>query len=198
MPSGFTDTLPDDVLIDTGVLYVGNSNGIGITPIGVTRGGLTFSPEKEMRNIEFDGKRGDIEQLDRITRHGGRISGTFIQLGATQIPRFEAGVTTDSSAPFATGTPANVTTQHQPKAASTLLAAGDYITNLRLVYARRNGDYVQVRFPKALCETYEWVGEDNSEAEIAAEFVARLPLTVADTNTDAPLYYIEELSALQS
>lgn len=198
MPSGFTASLPDDVLLDTGVLYVGNSSGLSISPVGVTRGGVQFSPEKEMRNIEFDGKRAPIAELDRVIAQGGRISGTFITFGTVQIPRFEPGATVDNAGPFAGGDPANVSSQIVPKESSTPLAAGDYIRNLRLVFLRGNGDYVQIRMPWALCERWEISGEDNSEAEITAEFVGRLGLTDAATSTDAPVYYIEELSALQS
>jgi hypothetical protein len=184
MSSGYTTSLPSDVLLDTGVLYTG-----GGTKVGVTRGGLKFNPNKEMRNIEFDGKRSNIEGLDRIVNHGASIEGTFIQLGLTQVPQFEAGVTTTTPG-------GNISKLHTPKAASLLFSAGDYINNLRLVYARQGGGFVQVRFPKALVSHYQWSGTDKSEAEVQATFESRLGSTAAASSTDTAPYVIEEIAAI--
>src|SRR5438128_9741400 len=49
MLTGYTANLPSDVLLDSGVLYVGS------TPIGVTRGVPEFNPNKEVENVDFDG-----------------------------------------------------------------------------------------------------------------------------------------------
>lgn len=185
MPSGFTATTPQDILVDVGVLY----QDTPMTPIGVTRGGLTFSPDKELRNVEFDGKRSNIEQLDRVINHGGTITGTFIELSTTMIPILEPGVTTTTPG-------GQITTLHTPKDASTLFVAGDYITDLRLTYLRQDATYACIHFPIALVTQYEWTGQDNSEAEIAATFESRLGLTAAASSTDTPSYTLQEIPSI--
>jgi hypothetical protein len=189
MSSGYTTSLPDDVLLNTGVLYKGTEANDGRTPIGVSRGGLTFNPNKEVRNIEFDGKRAKISGLDRVIDVNPVIEGTFIQLGTVQIPIFETGVTTAAGS-------GNVTTDHTPQNADLLYGPEDYINNLTLVFQRQAGGFVQVRFYQAVVSTYNWAGTDKSEAEIRATFEARLPEAMAASNSDQLPYIIEELSAL--
>ena len=189
MPSGYTPSLPADVLLNTGVLYKGNAANDGQTPFGVSRGGLTFNPNKEVRNIEYDGKRAKVAGLDRVIDVNPVIEGTFIQLGTSQIPIYESGVATSAGS-------APVTTKHVPQDADLLYGTSDYIDNLRLVYARQSGGFVQVRFYQALVTQYSWAGTDKSEAEIRATFEARLTAAMAASNSDQLPYIIEELSAL--
>lgn len=171
--------LPDDVLIDVGYLFEGN------TFVGTSRGGLSFEPTVERRNIEYDGKKANVAELDRDTFSGAQITGTLIQF-ISKLAIFEPGST--SSDP---GT--NVGTLITPKTAGELYAAGDYLTNLRLVHPRRNGGYAQVRFPVALCTQYSLAGQDRSEAEIAATFEARLSLADAAATPGKKPYVIELL-----
>lgn len=176
MPSGYSDTLPDDILLDTGVLS--QKVGAAQEAFGVTRGGTTFTPELEIRNVDFDGKRADIVGLDRIIKRGGKITGTFIQIGATQIKAYEPGSTSATAAGATTIT---------PKKASTPLVAADYLTDLTLTFLRANGGSAAVIFPKGLCTKYDIKSQDNSEAEVAAEFSARLDMAgVGATTDDAP------------
>ena len=183
MPSGYTSDLPDDILLDVAVL----SRDVGGTPtvFGVSRGGLTFRPTIEYRNVEFDGKRSDIELLDRVIKRGGEISGTFIQLGLAQLNDLEPGSTVGT----VTATDFNTYTI-TPAAASALLVAGDYTDNLMMTFQRGGGGTATVKFAKALCTQYEISGQDNSEAEVQATFATRLGATVAATSTDTAPYEI--------
>lgn len=178
MPSGYTTSLPNDVLIDVAVLS--REISAAQTPFGVSRGGLSFHPNKEFRNVEFDGKRAPIAGLDRITKFGAVIEGTFIQVGTAQIDDLEPA----SSVATSTGTPSTFTIT--PYDASTLIAAGDLITNLRMRYRRLGGGFVDVIFAKALCTQYEITGQDNSEAEVRATFEARQVATDGDSTDNAP------------
>lgn len=174
MPSGYTATMPDDVLLDVCVL----SRKVSTvdTPFGVSRGGITFTPTKEIRNVEFDGKRSPIAGLDRVINHMARVSGTFIQLGAAQIADLEVA----STAVTATG----VTTV-TPYDASTLIAAADLIEDLTLTWQRLGGGTVKVVIPAAICLEYEVSGTDNSEAEVRCSFESRLEVTGSATD-EAP------------
>lgn len=179
MPSGYTSDLPNDTLLDVAVL----SRKIDTqqVPFGVSRGGLTFSPRKEMRNVEFDGKRSPIAGLDRITSHSAEISGTFIQFGTSQLADLE---------PASTATQTGTSTKITPHDASTLIPAGALITALTLTYQRLGGGTASVVFPLAICREYSLQGQDNSEAEVKAAFEARLDLSGPDASTDSPPYHI--------
>jgi hypothetical protein len=171
--------LPDDVLIDVGFLFEGN------TFVGTSRGGLTFAPQIERRNIEYDGKKANVAEMDRDTFSGAQITGTLIQF-VSKLSIFEPGSTqTDPGG--------NVSALITPQTGGQLYAAGDYLTNLRLVHPTRAGGYVQVRFPVALCTQYTVSGQDRSEAEIAATFEARLSLSDAAATPGKKPYVIELL-----
>lgn len=174
-------SLPSDVLLGTGYLFEGN------TYIGVSRGGLTFTPSVEIRNVPFDNKYADIAQLDWPTGSTAVLTGSFIQF-VSKIATYEPGsVSTSGSSP--------VTTLITPKAAGALYAAGDYLTNLRHVFPRTSGGYVQFRMASALCTQYDIKGTSKEEALISGTFAARLPLSTAASAPGTRPYVIELLSA---
>lgn len=179
--SGYSATLPKDVLLDSGVLYAAS------TPIGASRGGLSFDPQKVIRNIEFDGKRTEILGLDRIIEMKPVISGTMIEFGQADIAFYDTGATSS----FATATA--VTGVITPKKAGILFAPGDYVTNLALVYPRaeQGMGYIRIRFPKAKCNKYQLKGQDKTEAEVQVEFAAVLDLSVSGATIADAAYVIE-------
>jgi hypothetical protein len=176
--SGYNDRLPDDILVNTGVVYVGNS------PMGVSRGGLNFDPAAEMRNVEYDGKLAPVKGLDRKVYVAPVISGRMLQLGPEDIVRYDPGIV--NTGPDTTFT---------PKDAGVFLAAGDYLTNLRLVFERSGGGFAQVRFPVALCVRYAIAGTDRSEGEVDCAFEARRDPAVQTAEGDLP-YIIELLDTI--
>lgn len=202
MPSGYIAGLPADVLLDAGLLKVGGS------VIGVTRGGLSFTNEKEWRNVEFDGKRSPVMGLDRIVGCVARFGGTLIELSQANLRRLLGQSTSlggsllnDKGAPQLTvaeaaalsvAVAASLTSDALgvPEGAGVLLAANRYVPDLRLVFARGGGGTATVVFPLALCNKYDVKGQDKSEAEIGFEFEARLDLS-ASTDTDVLPYTIE-------
>jgi hypothetical protein len=165
--TGFTSTLPTDVLLDSGVLYVGS------TVFGATKGGLTFDPGVEYRNIEFDGKRSAIKLLDRKMMMTPKISGTVLELAAGNVAKLEPGATVATTGAW-TGS-----TSYAPKRAAGLLVAGDYVDNVRAIWLRGNGAFVQVRFPSALIMKYDIQSQDAEEVSIAIEIEARLDTAVS-------------------
>ena len=173
------NALPDDVLLDVGFLFEGN------TYVGTSRGGLAFEPQIERRNIEYDGKKANVAQMDRDTFSGAQITGTLIQF-VSKIGIFEPGSTSADPG-------GNVSLRYTPKTGGELYESTDYLTDLRLVHPREGGGYVQVRFPLAICTQYSLSGQDRSEAEIAATFEARLSLSDAAATPGKKPYVIELL-----
>ncbi len=195
--TGYTSTLPSDVLLDSGVLY------IGTTVFGAFAGGIKFDPGITYRNIDFDGKRTPVRLLDRVTMRMPKISGTVIQLTATAGVSVAGGVAQiePGAATNATGAWSSVTS-FDPKIAGQLLVAGDYITDLRAIWQRGGatsaaGSYVQVRFPSAVCTKYDITGQDGAEVAIALEFEARLNTDASGfSNVGEAPYRIEYISTL--
>ena len=182
--TGFTSTFPTDVLIDSGVLYV------GATVFGAFQGGLKFDPGIEYLNSAFDGKRSPVKGLDRKANQMPKISGTVIQLSTTNIAQIEPGATVAASGAW-TGA-----TSYMPKRAGAYLASGDYLTDVRAIWARGGGNFVQVRFPSALLTKYDVTSQDGQEVAIALEIEARLDMTVSGANVGDASYRIEYIASV--
>lgn len=187
MPSGYTLDMPNDVLTDAAVLSRKVSEAQ--VPFAVSRGGFTFRPGKEERNIPFDGQRSKIAGGDRVTMFTPTMSGTVIQLGLDQLADLEAGSTVQT----VTSTATDVGSVHTitPGQASTLIAEGDLVEELTLTYRRQGGGTFAIVFPFAKCEEWELTGPDNDEGQVQCTFEARLGQTAAAANTDtAPYQYV--------
>jgi hypothetical protein len=191
--TGFTATFPNDVLLDSGQLYVGTS------VFGAFAGGLKFDPGITYRNIDFDGKRSPVTRLDRKTMQMPKITGTVIQLATTNVPQIDPGAdgATGSVAITAIGGWSGASSSYAPQRAGSLLIAGDYLTDVRAIWLRGDGKFVQVFLKSALCTKYDITSQDGAEVAIAIEIEARLNTGVTGyTNVgDAP-YRIEYLDAV--
>jgi hypothetical protein len=181
----WTATLPQDVMLDSGVLYIGASI------FSAQEGGLKFDPTKTIRQVVFDGQRSPIAGLDRTVETAAVLTGTVLQVSPTTFPTIEPGAATP--VPVVGGGPAGAT-QLQPKQASIMYVAGDYLTNVRAIWQRGDGTYVQIRFPKALCTKWDLTGTDKEEAKWAITIEARLDMTVSGALVSNPNWVIEYFS----
>jgi hypothetical protein len=191
--TGYTATLPSDVLLDSGVLYAGT------TVFGAFAGGLKFDPGFTYRNVDFDGKRSPVKAIDRRMMQVPKLTGTVIQLSTTNVGQIEAGATvaTGVTAVTAAGGWTGASSSYTPKRAAGLLAAGDYLSDIRAIWLRGAGTFVQVYFKSALCTKYDITSQDGAEVAIAIEIEARLDFGATGyTNVgDAP-YRIEYLTTV--
>lgn len=179
--NGWDGTLPADALLDSGVLYVGS------TPVGVSRGGLSFDPGRQTRSIAFDGKRSDVKGLDRVTGWDSKISGTLLEFAGGDIQRLEPG---------STSAVVGGTTTYTPKGAGALFASGDYLADVRLIFERSGGGYAAVYFPSAFVDKWGPLkGSDNNEAEMQIQISARAVVAAAADVPKCP-YAIEIRTAL--
>lgn len=191
MPSGYTAGTPDALLIDVAVLYFDKKGGDGNpTRFGVTVGGATFEPGIEMRQVEFDGRRSDIEGMDRITMRTGVISGTMLMELPKHIPLIEPGtVITSGVSPE--------TALYTPKSASTLLTPDtDYLTNVLLLWTKADGTLAGVKMPRALGLFTQIAGEDKNEGKLQFRIEARLENGAAASSTDTAPYQYVEMTAI--
>jgi hypothetical protein len=184
--TGFTATFAStDAVLDSGVLYV------GATVFGATKGGLNFDPGITYRNIEFDGKRSPVKLLDRKMMAQPKLSGTVIQLSTANVGQIEPGATTSATGAW------TASTSYTGKRAAANLVAGDYLTDVRAIWLRASGGFVQVRFPAALISKYDIQSQDADEVAISLEIEARLDTGVSGfTNVGDMPYRIEYIAAV--
>lgn len=186
MLTGYTANLPNDLLLNAGVLF--RTISAVSTKLGVTRGAPDFDPGVDISDIQFDGMRCRLKGLSRKTAWKPVIKGTMIELGPTA-----TGKQTLVLEPGSTEATVGGVTTTTPKGAGSLFAAADYISDLRWIYERSNGQFVAIYFPIALCTKWSMKGTDKGEAEISFEFEA-----VGDPTADlgnAP-YLLEHRTAL--
>jgi len=170
--------------VDSGVLYV------GAAVFGAFQGGLKFDPGVEYLNTVFDGKRSPVRLLDRKSMMTPKITGTVIQLSTTNVAQIEPGATVTATGAW-TGS-----TSYAPKRAASYLVAGDYLTDVRCIWLRGGGNFVQIRFPSALLLKYDATSQDGQEVAISIELEARLDMSVSGANVgDAP-YRIEYIASV--
>lgn len=123
--TGYTSSLPSDVLLDSGVLYVGPAGSSVV--FGAFAGGLKFDPGVTYRAADFDGKRSPVKGLDRVTMRMPKITGTVIQLSTTNVGQIEPGAATAVTGAW------TASTSYAPKSAGQLLASGDYLSDVRAI-----------------------------------------------------------------
>lgn len=184
--SSWTPTLPEDVIVDSGVLY------IGANVFSAHTGGLKFDPTRTLRQVVFDGQRSPIVGLDRTVETNAVLTGTVLQVPATNFPILEAGA--QSPVPPVPGGPSGAT-QLQPKLGSLMFAVGDYLTNVRAIWQRGDYSYVQVRFPKGLCTKWDLTSTDKEEGKFAITIEARLDMSVSGQLTGNPSWVMEYYAA---
>lgn len=174
--SSWNGNLPSNVMLDSGVLYVASSI------FAAQEGGLQYDPGETRRQVPFDGQRSGIVGLDRTVEFKPTISGTVLEMSDALLTQFDTGATHAT----VSGGPSGAT-QVQPKAAGTLYAAGDYLTNVRAIWQLGGGGFFQLRFMKAI--VMKWgpiVGKDKEEAKIALVIEARLDMSISGQLTSNP------------
>jgi hypothetical protein len=183
---------PTQAMVDAGVLYLRDTTTL--VGVGATRGGLTFSPGREMRNIEFDGKTTAIEGGDRVLRYEATISGSMIDFSAKSLSYYEPGSTATTQ-----GTAPATVTRISPLGATTFLTANAYLKDVMWISRNQDNSITVVGFPSGLVTEFEIASEQDSEAVANITIAARIPATATDINV-APyrIFKAPSLSALDA
>lgn len=177
MSSAYVATLPNDIILDTGVLSVGG------VPMGVTIGGCKFDPGMTWRNVEFDGKRAAIQGLDRIVSWAPTITGKILQFATSSLTNnIMMGSTLTTG-----GTP--VSSSIVDYSGSVLLPLSEYMSNVQLKWQRGVSGFVSVVFPSAMCVKWDVNGTDKAEGQVSFTFEAR-QIATGSLGTDQPPYSI--------
>jgi hypothetical protein len=169
-------TKPTEAMIDAGVLYLRDPDTSNLIGMGPSRGGLTFNPNREMRNIEFDGKTSMIDGLDRVLRYNPQLTGGLIDFSRKSLGYYEPGSSSADS-----GSSARVS----PIDATVFLEAGAYLKDVLWISRNQDNRIKVVGFPRALVTEYEVVGEQDNETIANVTIEARVPRDATDIN-EAP------------
>lgn len=141
----------DKILLGYGVVTVAD------TPIGLTRGGSSFSVEREFRNIEADGDRGQVKGRIVIDRENAKLTVNALELfTADDMSKYYPGIITDG---------AEVTSSLE-------VAAGDY-NDVKWEGKTKDGQPVVITVKDAInIDNLEWTLEDKNEVVPSLGFTA--------------------------
>lgn len=149
----------DKILLGYGVVSV------GAVPIGLTRGGSSFSVEREFREIEADGDRGPVKGRIVIDREVAKLTVNGLELfNADDMTKYYPGIEIESI------------TEPAPtikKMKSSLkIAEGDY-NDVKWEGKTKDGKVVTITVENAInMDNLEWTLEDKNEVVTALGFTA--------------------------
>lgn len=171
--------VPAELLLDSAVAYV------GATAIGASRGGFTFEPGHEYRDVEVDGVTQPIKGLKRIVGYKPVVTGELLVMKGAVLSQIIPGVGTSGTGPV-TYTPPDV---------RTFVAGGGYLTKFRLVQEKGDGKFFVVQFACAMVRKYGPIkSQDQNESTIPIEVEACLDMSVGGTQlTDCPYQIIDDV-----
>lgn len=186
MPSSYTTDLPNDILLDTGVLYYDPVTPGTMVKFGGTRGGLTFNRNRDVRAIPFDGASGETAGLHRYIDGVPTIEGTVIVIDDTKAAILEPGSTTSDS-----GVDPSVIRTITPLPYRTMLDSATDYHKWHVIWKRGNGGTFKVVFPVGLAVINTIGAQDNNEGEMPIVIRAvNDPADIASTDeVPAPYYY---------
>lgn len=92
MPQELTQEQIENIVIDTGVVYV-NYGEIGERILAPVRGGNQFLVERTIRDIEFDGRRGKTKGMRRIVEENAKLVVGIMDLSMDNIALALSGAT---------------------------------------------------------------------------------------------------------
>lgn len=160
MQTGITTSTEKRLFLDAGAVYR-DYGEVGQALIGATKGGATFTVEREDRDVEVDGAKGPIKGLKRTIRHTARLEVTFIEFSQQTLLDLTRGTATSD------GT-------HRTVAPDNAIAAGDFYTNIALVgEIMGTADPIIIKLLNALAaQEWEVTVDDQDEGGIAVTFEA--------------------------
>jgi hypothetical protein len=182
--SGYTTSLPTNVLLGSMVIYID-----GIAAYGATQGDPSVSLPREFDNLAFDGKLLPIVGLDRKVDGVPTIEGTFIELTTTKALDLEPGGSSATASTVTTITPGLY---------GEFLVAANYKENVRAV-CRLGGPaagIVAIEFDWALVLVETLQGSSAGNGAIKLTIQARQAAAAASLGV--PLHTIKMADTLQS
>ena len=141
----------DKILLGPGIVTVAD------TPIGLTRGGSSFVVERELRNIEADGDRGQVKGRIVIDTENAKLTVNSLELfNADDMSKYYPGIANAVGSVTST----------------LVIAAGDY-NDVKWEGKTKDGKAVTITVKDAInIDNLEWTMEDKNEVVSALAFTA--------------------------
>lgn len=158
----------DKILLGYGVVSV------GLTPIGLTRGGSVFTVEREYRNIEADGDKGPVKGRIVIDTEVAKLTVNALELfTAADMTKYYPGMSITAD-PVGTPTTDAMTS-------TITIASGDH-NDITWVGKTKDGKAVTIKIDDAInMGNLEWTLEDKNEVVPSLEFTATYDEATRDT-----------------
>lgn len=156
------DVALSQIFYDAAVLYVSGN------PVSITRDGFSFDPQEVRESYDYPGKANEIEGLEEVVSSRPVLRGSFMLTGEYQFTVYRPGGSWGDHASIS-----GARTYTLP-ALRTALTTGLSLTSVLAIW-RRQGDYLVVEFPKAICRSYSLASRDKDEGTIAVEIAALVP-----------------------
>jgi len=142
----------DCVFLGAGAIYF-NYGEVSETLIGATRGGSTFSVDREIREVGQDGTYGMVKGMRRKSKIQPSMKIKAMELDTDNYSKFFAGMTVTTTNPNYDTVTENVD-----------IVTGDYLTNVAFVGENLNGEDIVIVLKNALGDgKIEFAIEDKSE-----------------------------------
>lgn len=170
--------VPEKYLIDVGLITIDGKTAAW----GATVGGLKFSPGTEVRHVQFDGLRSEIELQHRNVGGSPVISGKVLSASDANVIRMHPGSYSD-------GSTMNTITMLQ---SDVFWQAGDYLDDVYYIGRRQDNKVFMVHFPKAYVRKAEFSTTDKNETGWDIELTAVLPSTETNISQASFTYEIED------
>jgi hypothetical protein len=188
MPSSFELTLPDDILLDTAVLYYDPVTPGTMVKFGGTRGGLTFNRNRELRTVPVDGVTQAVRGIQRFIAGDATITGTVIVFGPDRLEVLEPGSTAAES-----GSNPNAILTVTPLESRTMIPSTAY-HQWECLWKRGNGGTFKVVFPIGLAIIDSIGSQDNNEAESPITVTCIIDEADAASSDETPAGYYYEIT----
>ena len=96
--------VPADIILGDGVFSIGGTSTGGGTAIGLTRGGGTFSVEREFRLIEADGDYGPVKDRIRLIREVAKLNMKNLEIVPANMEDYFPAASANATAASTTST----------------------------------------------------------------------------------------------
>jgi hypothetical protein len=160
-----TEETLQNLILDAGVVYL-NYGESEERILGATEGGNTFTVEREIREMPFDGLKGKTKGARRIIREDAKLTVNLKELSAENIALALAGA-------VAVDFPESTSTHKEIRSSGKIIDT-DYTDNVALVATISGSDIpVVILVENALSDgNFEIGAVDKDEAVIPVEFSA--------------------------
>lgn len=172
--SGINPLTPRRLVLDAGAIY--RDYGLPTQRLmGATRGGATFTVEREDRQPEIDGIRGRVKGLSRVITHNARLEVTFVEMSLElflEVSRGTSAVGSGATVDQNIITPGNE------------IVLTDYADNIALVASVANSSAPVVILLKNALQDGEWsiTTGDQTEGELPVTWYGHYEGLTGDEN----------------